>query len=171
MSYSVRVNLKMPQLWSARDSLITGADTVAMIRHRTYQGKSSEGVAFKPYSTKALYVAFKGARLKPKGGRLSRTKKSRFYAGGPGGGYGFYKRASRRGVQGASVDLTLSGSLMNNLGVLRADSKGFIVGLYAPARSYGYYVHENRPFIGLTDKDKSTLNRAIEIRLRRKMLK
>jgi hypothetical protein len=94
------------------------------------KGLSSNGGKFKEYSREPMYIAYKGARLKPKGGtRVSRTGASIYYAGG----YQQYKHDSRKrqGGQGktAEVDLVLSGQLMNNLVVLEATNTRFRIGL------------------------------------------
>ena len=110
---SVRVKLNLPRgIWTAKDTKTIASNTLATVKRRTMKGISSKGNKFKKYSTTPLYVAFQGARLKPKGGtRLSRTGKSIYYAGG----YQQYKEDSRkrRGGQGqtAEVDLVLSGQL------------------------------------------------------------
>ena len=57
--------------------------TYARRSHWVYfEGLDADRKPFKDYSTKPIYVAFRGARLKPKGGRPSRTGRSIFYAGG-----------------------------------------------------------------------------------------
>jgi hypothetical protein len=58
--------------------------------------------------------------------------------------------------------------MMNNLVVLEASQNGFKVGLTSEAQ-YGYYVNEDREFIGLTDKDVDILVKAFEIDLRSKL--
>jgi hypothetical protein len=79
----VKVNLTLPaSVWEVQDTKRVALNTVATVKRRTASGISSEGAPFKKYSTKPLYVAYKGARLKPKGGRVSRTGKSVYYAGG-----------------------------------------------------------------------------------------
>ncbi len=44
-------------LWTAQDSQTIGLNTVASIKLRTSKGISSEGIGFKKYSTKPIYVA------------------------------------------------------------------------------------------------------------------
>ena len=68
-----KVNIKVPRsLWSARDTQRLALNTLASIKLRTSRGIDANGVKFTGYSTTPMYVAFKGARLKPKGGRKSR---------------------------------------------------------------------------------------------------
>ena len=71
---SVKLKLNLPRsVWSAKDTKTVALNTVATVKRRTMKGLSSNGGKFKKYSTKPMYVAFKGARLKPKGGtRVSR---------------------------------------------------------------------------------------------------
>ena len=77
------VDLNIPNsLWTARDSLRLAQNTLASIKLRTSKGIDANGKPFDEYSDKPIYIAKKGARLAPKGGRLSRTKKSIYYAKG-----------------------------------------------------------------------------------------
>ena len=134
---------------------------------RTSRGIDATGNQFKGYSTRPLYVLKRGARLKPKGGRLSRTGRSVFYQKG----YKQYKHESRRrGTPGesAEVDLVLSGNMMNNFVVKQATINGFKLGLTQQA-NYGYSVNMDREFIGLTDQEVDILVRAVEFDLRRKL--
>ena len=168
---TVKVNLKLPRdIWTAKDTKALASNTVATVKRRTMRGISSEGKKFKKYSTNPLYVSFRGARLKPKGGtRLSRTGKSIYYANG----YRQYKEDSRkrRGGQGqtAEVDLVLSGQLMNNLVVLQATETRFRIGLTKHVRHYGYEVHKVRPYIGLTDNEIDTLVNAVAFDISKKL--
>ena len=74
-----KVKLKLPaSIWTEKDTKVLASNTLATIKRRTSKGLSSNGGKFKDYSTKSMYVSFKGARLKPKGGRLSRTGNSVF---------------------------------------------------------------------------------------------
>jgi hypothetical protein len=157
-----KVNLKIPSsIWTAKDTKRLASNTLATVKLRTSRGISSTGIAFKEYSTKSLYVAFKGARLKPKGGRISRTGKSIFYKDG----YRQYKQESRKrsGKSGesAEVDLVLSGQLMNNLVILEATENRFRIGLTKHVQHYGYEVNKKRPYIGLTDDEINILVDAV----------
>jgi|TARA_R100000482_G_scaffold93054_1_gene38614 hypothetical protein len=165
---SAKVNLNLPKsLWSARDSQQLAFNTVAVIKIRTGKGLDADETPFKDYSTTPLYVAKKGARLTPKGGRPSRTGKSIYYAKG----YKQYKDESRRrGGAGdsAEVDLVLSGNMLNNFVVKEATDDGFVLGLTKHAQ-YGYYVNEDREFIGVSDREVDILAKAVEIDIRRKL--
>ena len=146
------VDLNIPNsLWTARDSLRLAQNTLASIKLRTSKGIDANGKPFDEYSDKPIYIAKKGARLAPKGGRLSRTKKSIYYAKG----YRQYKDESRRRGEDSSaeVDLVLSGQLMNNLVVKKATVNGFTIGLTKQVQSYGYYVNDKREYLGLTNKE------------------
>jgi hypothetical protein len=165
---SVKVSLNLPKgLFTAEDSMRLALNTVATVKLRTSKGIDANGKAFKDYSTTPLSVPTKGARLKPKGGVPSKSGASVYYSGG----YQQYKEESRQrgsGSDSAEVDLVLSGNMMNNLVVLEASQNGFKVGLTSEAQ-YGYYVNEDREFIGLTDKDVDILVKAFEIDLRSKL--
>jgi len=165
---AARVNLNLPRsLWTAQDSLRLASNTLASIKLRTGKGLDADGKPFKPYSTNPIYVAKRGARLKPKGGRPSRTGKSIYYEGG----YQQYKNQSRRRGQStdsAEVDLVLSGNMMNNLVVKEATASGFTIGLTKHAQ-YGFAVNENREFIGLSPDDVEVLMDSAEAELRRKL--
>ena len=165
---AARVNLNLPRsLWTAQDSLRLASNTLASIKLRTGKGLDADGKPFKPYSTTPIYVAKRGARLKPKGGRPSRTGKSIYYEGG----YQQYKNQSRRRGQStdsAEVDLVLSGNMMNNLVVKEATASGFTIGLTKHAQ-YGFAVNETREFIGLSPDDVEVLVEAVEAELRRKL--
>ena len=165
---AARVNLNLPRsLWTSQDSLRLASNTLASIKLRTGKGLDANGKPFKPYSTTPIYVAKRGARLKPKGGRPSRTGKSIYYEGG----YQQYKNQSRRRGQStdsAEVDLVLSGNMMNNLVVKEATASGFTIGLTKHAQ-YGFAVNETREFIGLSPDDVEVLVEAVEAELRRKL--
>ena len=165
---AARVNLNLPRsLWTAQDSLRLASNTLASIKLRTGKGLDADGKPFKPYSTTPIYVAKRGARLKPKGGRPSRTGKSIYYEGG----YQQYKNQSRRRGQStdsAEVDLVLSGNMMNNLVVKEATASGFTIGLTKHAQ-YGFAVNETREFIGLSPDDVEVLMDSAGAELRRKL--
>ena len=168
---SVKLKLKLPQnVWSAKDTKAIALNTVATVKRRTMKGLSSNGGKFKKYSREPMYVSFKGARLKPKGGtRVSRTGASIYYAGG----YQQYKHDSRKRQGGrgktAEVDLVLSGQLMNNLVVLEATDTRFRIGLTKHVQHYGYEVHKVRPFIGLTDDEINILVNAVAFDISKKL--
>ena len=165
---ATRVTLNLPRsLWSAQDTARLAANTLAAVKLRTSQGIDANGKPFDGYSTTSIYVAKKGARLSPKGGRPSRTGKSIFYAGG----YQQYKRDSRRrGGAGdsAEVDLVLSGNMLNNFVILEATANRFRLGLTQNAQ-YGYFVNAEREFIGLTDDDVNVLVQAVTLDIQRKL--
>ena len=164
------------KLWTAEDSAKVGFNTLASIKMRTSQGISAEGQPFKKYSTKPIYIGFNsdtGKRLKPKGGRRTKSGLSMFYAGGLSGGYHAYKVRSRKrrpnAGHSAIVDLTLSGQLMNNFIMTSATANGFTLGLTDHVKHYGYFVNRERPFIGLTEEDVETLVKAVEIDIMEKI--
>ena len=162
MPATVKVKILVPELWTKQDSLRTGLDTLALIKARTMRGVSSTGARFKEYSSRPIYIS-KNAFPTPKGGRLSRTGDTVYYANG----YREYKKRSRRFGSGgaratAEVDLTLTGNLMNGLQVIKHSKKSFTIGLIEPVRHYGYEVHDARPFIGLTYKESQMITEVIQ---------
>jgi len=168
MGAKVKLNLNLPSsLWTAKDSARLAADTLAAIKLRTSKGIDANGTPFIDYSTQPLYVSYRGARLKPKGGRVSRTGLSVYYKGG----YEQYKIESRRMGRGSSalVDLVLSGTLMNNLVILHADAQRFIIGLTQHVRHYGYEVNDDREFLGLSQRDVNMIVSAVQFNLARKI--
>jgi hypothetical protein len=165
-----KVQLNLPNsLWTAKDTARLASNTLAMIKLRTSEGLDADRKPFKDYSIKPIYVAFRGARLKPKGGRPSRTGRSIFYAGG----YQQYKQESRRRGAGSSalVDLVSSGALMNNLVVLHASAEKFILGLTPNVRHYGYHVNADREYLGLSAQDINVIVSAVEYELTKKLKK
>jgi hypothetical protein len=166
-----RVNIKVPRsLWTAKDTMRLAQNALASIKLRTSKGLDADEEPFAEYSQTPIYVSTRGARLKPKGGRPSRTGNSIFYEGG----YQQYKEESRsrsrEGGDSAEVDLVLSGNMMNNLVVKEATENMFIIGLTSKAQ-YGYAVNEERRFLGLSKKDIETLVEAVEIEVRKKLLR
>lgn len=163
-----RVTLNLPRsLWTAQDSARLGMNTLASIKLRTSEGFDVNGKKFAPYSIKPIYIPYRGARLKPKGGRVSRTGQSVYYPGG----YRQYKIESRKHGAGSSalVDLVLSGNLMNNLVLLDATETRFIIGLTQHVQHYGYTVNADREYLGLSTKDVNVLVSAVQAELARKI--
>ena len=161
------VNLNLPRsLWTQRDSMRLAMNTLALVKMRTSKGLDAHNMPFKGYSEKPIFVAYKGARLKPKGGR--KTKKGVFYKGG----YKQYKHESRKrgsSSDSAEVDLVLSGNMMNSLVVHKATPTYFIIGLNAHGM-YGYIVNQTREFLGLSLTDVDILIRSVEIEIRKKLM-
>lgn len=165
---SAKVKLNLPSsLWTAKDSAKLALNTLAAIKLRTSRGIDANGQPFTDYSTKPIYISYRGARLKPKGGRVSRTGQSVYYENG----YEQYKQESRRHGAGSSalVDLVASGILMNNLMVLQATEDFFIIGLTQQVRHYGYDVNARREFLGLSPQDVDVLVSAVELELAKKI--
>lgn len=164
----LKITLNLPKnLWTQQDSVGLASNTLASIKLRTSKGLDANGQPFDDYSTKPLYISKQGARLSPKGGRPSRTGQSVFYQDG----YRQYKKESRKrpsAGQSAEVDLVLSGNMLNNFVVQEATDNGFKIGLNNNAQ-YGYYVNQDREFIGLTDQDVKILVKAVELDLKRKL--
>ena len=161
MPIRATIKLNLPAaLWTAQQSAALASNVVASIKMRTSEGLDTNDKPFKPYSKKPIYIAMKGARLKPKGGRVSRTGRSMFFAGG----YHEYKAKSRKHGAGSSalVDLVASGILMNNLVVLHADARRFVIGLTPEVRYYGYTVNQDRPYLGLSQRQVDIVVKAVE---------
>ena len=142
-------------------------DILAIIKIRIYKGLDYNLSKFKPYSTKPIYINYKSTtykRLKPKGG--VKKPKSMFFAGG----YAEYKDKSRKrsnAIEGqtASVDLTLSGMMLQNFVVLEATNTKFTIGLLPPVQDYGYAVNQDRGFIGLAKKEVDQLVEIVKANL------
>ena len=174
MGMKVQIGIILPVIWTTRDSMATAADTIALVRLRTYAGLDTQDRPFDsyaPYSQTPIYISMRGARLKPKGGRKTKSGKSMFFQGG----YREYKQKSRRrrtkggANQTAEIDLTLSGALMNNLVTTSATKTSFTIGLSGAVRSYGYYVNARRPFIGLSASDRRKVTDAVAARIRKRL--
>jgi hypothetical protein len=58
--------------------------------------------------------------------------------------------------------------MLNNFVVTEATKDGFKIGMTKNAQ-YGYYVNEEREFIGLTPGEVDLIVKAVEIDLRRKL--
>jgi len=164
----VKFNLNLPSnLWTQNDSVILGQNTLAQIKIRTGKGIDANGQPFAEYSTNPIYIQKKGAKLKPKGGKPTKSGDSVFYQDG----YAQYKHESRRRGQGresAEVDLVLSGNMLNNFIVKEATDTGFKIGLTNQAQ-YGYDVNQDREFIGLTNGEVAVIVKAVELDLKRKL--
>jgi hypothetical protein len=132
------------------------------------KGLDTDDTPHKPYSVKPIYISLKGAtarRLKPKGGRLSRTGKSVFYAGG----YAHYKAASTRSA--GSVTLQLTGQMRREFRVLRFSKTAATIGLSGPAKVYGSFVNNSRPWIGLSPSNRKFYRKKVQKVLRRNLSK
>jgi len=168
MSFTVNIQnrLRMPVVWTSQNNQVHALNSIALIKRRTMRGIDAKGNGFKGYSTKGIYISFKGARLKPKGGRLSRSRKSMYFEGG----YKEYKQKSRRGnIQTAEVDLVLSGILMNSIQVLNSTGTSYTIGLARQGRHYGYHVNRTREFLGLTRREQEIIVEAAAIDMRRNL--
>jgi hypothetical protein len=79
----------------------------------------------------------------------------RFYAGG----YAQYKRAARKGLTsksgktGAEVDLTLSGQMLRQFGIIRHSRYSVTIGLKGQSREYGSFVDRARPWIAVSPEN------------------
>ena len=168
ITVSIQPRLRFPPIWTPQNNQVSALNAIALIKKRTMKGVSAKGRRFKKYSTKSIYINIRGARLKPKGGRLSRSKKSMYFQGG----YKEYKERSRLGrIQTAEVDLTLSGVLMNSIQVLEATEYSYTIGLASQSRHYGYHVNDKRPFLGLLKKEVNILIKAAAIDMKRNLSK
>lgn len=55
---------------------------------------------------------------------------------------------------------------MNNLVVLHADARRFVIGLTPEVRYYGYAVNQTRPYLGLSARQVNIVVKAVENDLR-----
>lgn len=158
---SVAVNVG--DLMDVRGMTTIGNALVAIIRRRTGQGESYTGDAFAPYSTRPIYITRgrgTGARLAPKGGRLSRTGQSVYYAGG----YAEYKQAS---TGSGVVNLTLSGQLMRSIAVAKATARQAIVQAGNGTADYARGVDTARPYMGASPAEVALLTRVANAEVKR----
>lgn len=130
-----------------------GQLATATINLRIRDGQSTEGKRFKPYSTRKITIRLDSgtaARLKPKGGRLSRSGDSMVFDGG----YAEYKKLSRKGgIVGHEVDLTLSGSMLRRLGVKSTTKDSVEVGVSHESATYAGAVDKERPFLSISERE------------------
>jgi hypothetical protein len=162
------ISLNLPPL-NLTKTMMKGIaqDILAIIKIRIYKGLDYNLSKFKAYSTKPIYIGYKSTtykRLKPKRG--IKKPNSMFFAGG----YAEYKEKSRKrsnAIEGqtASIDLTLSGMMMQNFVVLDATNTKFTIGLLPPVQDYGYAVNKDRGFIGLADKEVDQLVQIVKANL------
>jgi hypothetical protein len=162
------ISLNLPTLNLNKPQMIAIAqDILAIIKIRIYKGLDYNLSKFRAYSTRPIYIGYKSTtykRLKPKGG--VKKPNSMFFAGG----YAEYKDKSRKrsnAIEGqtASVDLTLSGMMLQNFVVLEATNTKFTIGLLPPVQDYGYAVNQDRGFIGLADKEVDQLVQIVKANL------
>ena len=162
------ISLNLPPL-NLTKTMMKGIaqDILAIIKIRIYKGLDYNLNKFRAYSTKPIYIGYKSTtykRLKPKRG--IKKPNSMFFAGG----YAEYKEKSRKrsnAIEGqtASIDLTLSGMMMQNFVVLDATNTKFTIGLLPPVQDYGYAVNKDRGFIGLADKEVDQLVQIVKANL------
>jgi hypothetical protein len=153
------ISLNLPTLNLNKPQMVAIAqDILAIIKIRIYKGLDYNLSKFRAYSTRPIYIGYKSTtsnRLKPQGG---------------GKGYAEYKDKSRKrsnAIEGqtASVDLTLSGMMLQNFVVLEATNTKFTIGLLPPVQDYGYAVNQDRGFIGLADKEVDQLVQIVKANL------
>jgi hypothetical protein len=137
-----------------------------IVKRTQNRGIGEDGNPLAPYSTRPLTIEFDsdtGRRLRPRGGKPAygrsangrRVIVGRHYEGG----YAEYKRSSRLGLTsksgraGVSVDLTLSGQMMEEFRVRKTTLLSALIGLTGEAAIYGAEVNAARPWIGLADSD------------------
>lgn len=140
------VDLSRVVLWDAQAMAGLCNWSIATIVERTsQQGVGADGRRFRAYSPRPVWVAMARARLKPKGGTLSRTGLSMRFKD-----YRTYKLLSRKGgIASAEVDLTLSGELLRAIGVASKPTASLgVVTIRGQARSYGTHVNDRRPLMG-----------------------
>jgi len=162
------ISLNLPPLNLTKPMMIGIAqDILAIIKIRIYKGLDYNLSKFKPYSTRPITIGYQSTtykRLKPKGG--IKTPKGMLF----NGGYAEYKEKSRKrsnSIEGqtASVDLTLSGMMLQNFVVLDATNARFTIGLLPHVQDYGYKVDKDRGFIGLAPKEVDQLVQIVKANL------
>lgn len=170
---SQQLGLLASNLIKERTSLGRGEDDGAMapysvdpmkVYHRTTR-RLSQGVSRPKMPPPMGGVAFnwvRGPRMP--GGGYDKSKigqeGGRFYAGG----YAQYKKSSRKGLttasgkSGAEVDLTLSGQMLREFGVIRHGRYSVTIGLKGQGRVYGPYTDLARPWIAISPENARELD-------------
>ena len=178
MSVTITIDVSIygtppPKRFTDRTAMLNIGNVVGdMIVTRTLAGQDADGNAFANYSTEPTYISKgtgtgTGARLAPKGGRVSRTGRSVYYAGG----YREFKQLSRKPGQAprggatsgptSEVDLTLSGQLMRSIEVAQADEDSVVIQTGPGTVDYAAAVNERRRFMGLTPANLRTLDEVV----------
>lgn len=60
---------------------------------------------------------------------------------------------------GQKVDLSKTGALLSGIKVVKADDGGLVIEVTGSAAKYAPYVHEQRPFLGLTTQEAEAFGR------------
>jgi len=116
---------------------------------RAFQrGEDVDDRKFDEYSTTPAYIGGETAkRLRPSGGRPSRTGRSVFYAGG-------YRQYKLQSTGRAFVNLTLSGQLRRSFRVKRVSAARALIGTTGQPSIYNQGVQERRPWVGISPRDR-----------------
>lgn len=156
MSYRKTGDLmqRVQRIWGNEQMLAIASTLVVSIRKRAFKdGNDVNDKSFAAYSTRPIYISNTSntaRRLKPKGGR--NTGRGTFYAGG----YSEYKRKSQKS-RSSKVNLTLSGQLQRSVRIVKLTKFEAKIDLVGPARVYGGFVDEKRPFMGISPKDSKVI--------------
>jgi hypothetical protein len=150
------------------------------------EGLGTDDRPLRRYGTQPMSVYFPSEtarRLKPKGGApLYRKRPYRRRGSQSGymitakylplgtligrryeGGYAQFKRDSRKGFVGGSVevDLTLSGQLSRSIRVTNVRENYAVVQVSGGALKYAAHVNRKRPFFGLSPEDQVLVRQAV----------
>jgi hypothetical protein len=156
-------SLLTPQVMRA----IGQAVATQMAQRAFREGRGLDDRGHRAYATEPLTVYFASEtarRLRPKGGapwharrgpRAAQGRRGQVIGRRYDGGYGEYKRASRKGVAagGIEVDLTLSGQLARSLDVTSVTRTRCVVTVRGAAVTYASGVDARRPWFGLSRRD------------------
>lgn len=149
----MKVKVTIPNL----SKRLLGIEIVNHIRKRTLEGKDKDGKPFKGYSTRPFAMPA-GAATKGAISRLESSGGLTWFSSGKSkwilikGGYRAYK-AVRKPQDGGVVNLTLSGQMMKDLGVIALPTDGITIGFNRKenAEKALWNIERGRDFLGVED--------------------
>ena len=123
---------------------------------RAFQrGEDVDDRKFDGYSTTPIYIGGETAkRLRPSGGRPSRTGRSCTSATVRPCRAGGYRQYKLQSTGRAFVNLTLSGQLRRSFRVKRVSAARALIGTTGQPSIYNQGVQERRPWVGISPRDR-----------------
>lgn len=192
MSISIRrTGTGVPrEVWDDKAMAQVALAALGAVTERTFsRGLGDDDKALAPYSKRPVTISFEsdtGQRLAPKGGlpAYGRGRPRRLLSSGGlaprgkgwtitgrhyPGGYGEYKRSSRKGLtnrQGASgvtPDLVLSGNLSRSVSILRTSRYAAVIGFKGSALEYGPATDAARPWFAHSPEDLRDIDETVTL--------
>ncbi len=138
-----------------------GLHILSMIRDRTAKGIDKDGKPFKPYSTNPFKMPYAVATKSAVKKLIQDGKAILFNRGGTKfvlikSGYLDYKKLVYNGTSyDGTVNLMLTGRMLQDLNVLRFDNNQIIIGFnnMEMAQRAMFNINRGRDFLGLSDAD------------------